>query len=110
MTMAIHFVKRAVVKVSVGPANGNRVARILQAGDIVPEGVDQAQLDSLEKRGLIEQLPEENDEVEIPEGDPAESWTVPQLKAYAKAKGIELGKVKSKPEVLALVSAKPEGE
>jgi len=48
--------KANIVKVAVGPATGNRVARIIRAGGLIPEGVEQEQLDSLEKRGLIEKV------------------------------------------------------
>jgi len=47
-----------VVKVSIGSLDGNRVARILRAGAIVPEGVAEESLDLLAARGLIEALPE----------------------------------------------------
>ncbi|GAA1714498.1 hypothetical protein [Brachybacterium phenoliresistens] len=47
-----------VVKVSIGSLDGNRVARILRAGAIVPEGVAEESLDLLASRGLIEALPE----------------------------------------------------
>lgn len=46
----------AVVKVSIGPAAGNRVARFIKRGGIIPEGVEQATLDLLESRGLIEKV------------------------------------------------------
>lgn len=47
-------------------------------------------------------------EVTIPDGDPAESWKVDQLKAYAKREGITLGDAKNKPDILAaLLAAKP---
>lgn len=108
--MTLYTVKRAVVKVAIGPASGNRVARILQAGDVVPGGVDQELLDSLEKRSLIEKVAEDSDTDEIPEGDPTDKWTVKQLKAFAESKGIELGDAKNKSEILVLVTAPPAGQ
>lgn len=52
----LHKAKSAVVKVAVGSPNGNRVARIVRAGGIIPEGVDKDQLEHLLKRGLIEKV------------------------------------------------------
>ena len=49
----IYEVNAKVVKVSVGPADGNQVARILRRGDVVPAGVPQSSLDVLVKRKLI---------------------------------------------------------
>lgn len=55
--MADTYVAKAnVVKVSIGPADGNRVARIIRAGGAIPDGVDQASLEALAKRGLIERV------------------------------------------------------
>lgn len=46
-------------------------------------------------------------ETEVPSGAPAESWTVPQLKAWAKAHDVDLGDAKTKPDIVALVVPKP---
>lgn len=46
----------------------------------------------------------------IPEGDPSESWTNPQLDAYAKSRGIDLGKPKNKGERLKAIAAAREGQ
>lgn len=55
--MADTYVAKAnVVKVAVGPADGNRVARIIRKGGAIPEGVEQTSLDALVKRGLIEKV------------------------------------------------------
>lgn len=42
-------------------------------------------------------------ETEVPDGAPAESWTVPQLTAWAKAHDVDLGGAKTKPEIVAVV-------
>jgi hypothetical protein len=55
---SIYVAKAAVVKVAVGPASGNRVARIIKRGGVIPEGVDNAKLVQLERLGLIELLPD----------------------------------------------------
>lgn len=52
----IYKAKALVVKVSVGPADGNTVAAIVRQGEIIPEGVEQDKLDALVKRGLIEKV------------------------------------------------------
>ena len=55
--MADTYVAKAnVVKVAVGAADGNRVARIIRKGGAIPEGVEQKSLDALVKRGLIEMV------------------------------------------------------
>ncbi|MGX9348152.1 hypothetical protein [Microbacterium sp. KNMS] len=53
---AQHTVTAAFVKVSIGSPSGNRVARILRRGDVVPEGVDKAQLAHLVERGMLEEI------------------------------------------------------
>ncbi|MBO9704799.1 MAG: hypothetical protein J7474_04710 [Arthrobacter sp.] len=44
----------AYVKVEIGPADGNRVARIIRRGHPIPDGVDPKKLSELEALGLIE--------------------------------------------------------
>lgn len=94
---ATHIVTASAVKVSIGAAGGNRVASLLRRGDVLPEGVDEDQLKRLTARKLIEKV---KGEVELPDGDPTESWTVAQLDKLAKDKGIDLGDAKTKPEKL----------
>ena len=66
MSEPIHVVTAAVVKVSIGANGGNRVARFVQRGDLVPAGVDAEQIDRLIARGLIaEQHVEETEVVEV---------------------------------------------
>lgn len=106
--MTTHIVKSKVVKVSIGGARGNRVARVLFEGDVVPEGVADEQLSRLIDRGLIAVVVEESEQTTddgYPEGDPVEKWTAPQLKKYAVDKGIELGEAKKKDEVWAVIAA-----
>ncbi|MGW9345594.1 hypothetical protein ACWGR3_28995 [Streptomyces albidoflavus] len=43
--------------------------------------------------------------VEIPDGDPSEKWTNPQLDAYADSKGIDFSGVKNKGDRLAAIAA-----
>lgn len=59
--MGNYVAKTAAVKVSVGDADGPTIARIVRRGELIPEGVDQALLDSLESRGLIESVPSEEE-------------------------------------------------
>ncbi|MFF2621295.1 hypothetical protein [Oerskovia jenensis] len=44
---------------------------------------------------------------DVPAGDPAESWTVPQLTAWAKAHEVDLAGAKTKAEIVAVVVPKP---
>ena len=64
MTAALHVVKAAVIKVSIGANGGNRVARFVQRGDLVPAGIDAEQIARLLARGLIDVQPAE-EEVEV---------------------------------------------
>jgi hypothetical protein len=48
-----HVVGDRFVKVSIGSADGNRVARILAPGAEVPEGVSEESIENLTARGLI---------------------------------------------------------
>jgi hypothetical protein len=56
-----YIAKISAVKVSVGDANGPTIARIVRRGDLIPEGVDEALLQSLAERGLIESVPDEEE-------------------------------------------------
>lgn len=49
----VYVAKANVVKVSIGALDGNRVARIIRRGGVIPEGVNEASLKDLAKRGLI---------------------------------------------------------
>jgi len=40
----------------------------------------------------------------IPDGDPVESWTVDQLKAYAERESIDLGDAKKKDDLLSAIA------
>lgn len=74
-----YVAKAAVVKVSIGPADGNRVARIIRAGGVIPEGVDKAAIAALLKRGLIKKLPQ------VPEAQEAADKAAAEAKAKAAA-------------------------
>lgn len=107
----IYIAKRRVVKVSIGPATGNRIARFVNEGEIIPEGVDQDSLDNLLERGLIEAVESEEENAGgesgngYPDGDPAEEWTIPELKRYAKANDVTLPKGAAKPQILEALAA-----
>lgn len=62
----LHIATAAVVKVSIGSPSGNSVASFVRRGDILPEGVDEAQLARLAERGFIAEL-------HAPEPDPEPS-------------------------------------
>lgn len=42
--------------------------------------------------------------VEVPDGEPSESWTVAQLEAYAAANGVDLAGASRKADILAAIS------
>lgn len=46
---------------------------------------------------------------EFPEGEPKETWTVVQLRAYARREGVELGDATKKADILAAVTKPKEG-
>lgn len=49
-----------------------------------------------------------DDDVQIPEGDPSEAWTIAQLKAFAKNGDLELNGATAKADILAaVIAAKP---
>ena len=48
-----HIATAAFVKVSIGSPSGNRVAQLIQRDGVIPQGVDEAQLERLTARGLI---------------------------------------------------------
>jgi hypothetical protein len=45
----------------------------------------------------------ESDSDELPEGDIDDTWTVKQLKAYAKGQEIDLGDAKTKADILSKI-------
>lgn len=60
-----HIASAAFVKVSIGSPSGNRVAQLIQRGGVIPGGIDEAQLERLVDRGLIEAIDvEDADETE----------------------------------------------
>lgn len=77
----LYRVKAPVVKVSIGSLEGNRVARILRAGGLVPAGVAEESLQKLEDRGLIEKVTVEQ---EVPEADSPEDEKAEDEKAAAE--------------------------
>lgn len=104
--MALYTVKAQVVKVSIGGTSGHRVAHIARKGDVLPEGVNDAQIESLLKRGRIEKVAE----AEEPEGAPSSDWTAAQLKAYADAHGVDVASAKNKGEMVEAIAAATAGD
>lgn len=66
--------------------------------DLLPPGVKKASAKSTEKTS-------DPKAVEIPEGEPTEAWTVPQIDKYAEVNEVDLGDVKKKDEKLPLIVA-----
>lgn len=94
----LYVASAPVVKVAVGPANGNRVARIIKRGGVIPEGVDQDKLDQLEQRGLIEALsdPEDTAAAEAEATAAAKAKAAAEAKAAADAKAAGEAEAKAK--------------
>ena len=103
-----HIVNARYAKVSIGSPSGNRVARILRRGAVVPEGVDTAQLEHLVSRGIISPVEVEPPAPTFPEGDPTDKWTGKEIDAYARANGIDLTGAKNKADKLAAVLGQTE--
>lgn len=90
--------KAKVVKVSIGPASGNRVARILTGGSVIPEGVEQEQLDRLEEANLIEKVTVRD--------EPSEAELAAKAAKDAAAKAAADAKAKAAAEAKAEADAK----
>lgn len=93
---------KAIVNTPVEGFNGKVVGVTFVNGTADVD--DEAQLAYFERQGYQVIYAPAAAEVEIPEGDPADGWTVPQLKAFAESKSIDLGKAKTKPEILAALA------
>lgn len=75
---------------------------------IVPEGMakEAGLLDDSEPSP--ESGPASEPQSDIPDGDPSESWTVPQLRAYAKREEISLAGADKKADILAVINTPKE--
>lgn len=103
-----HVVISPAIQVIVGAR-----AHFLEKGARVPDGVDKDTIARLVKEKHISEVKEPKTEekksdekktVEIPEGPPKDSWTVPQLEAFAEREGIDLSGVEgNKPEKFAAI-------
>lgn len=80
-----HIAKAPFVKVSVGDPAGHSVARIIRAGGVIPDGVDDAILTSLVERGLIEKVAD-GEGGEGGTGDDSGKKTPPKRKTAAEKK------------------------
>ncbi|QWY79638.1 hypothetical protein PP637_gp08 [Arthrobacter phage Persistence] len=75
--------------------------------DTVPEWAEKAITNPsvwAEAPAAEESGEDDGGDVEIPEGDVTEKWTVKQLQAYAKSENVDLGDAKTKAEILAKLS------
>lgn len=78
----------------------------LYKGDVVPASITPESLANLKELGFVQSAGEAPaPEPEYPEGEPAESWKGDQLKAYAKAKSIDLGGATNKADMVAAIEA-----
>jgi hypothetical protein len=96
----------AVVKVSIGPAGGNRVARFIKRGGIIPEGVEQDSLKLLESRGLIEKVPAGETDTSAADAEAAAAAAAKaKAEADAKAKADTEAKAKAAADAKAAAAA-----
>ena len=84
--------KAVVVKVSVGPATGNRVARIIKQGGIIPEGVETEQIKRLVSLDLIEKVTDAASETDSTDADTAKAEAEAKAAADETAKTAASGK------------------
>jgi hypothetical protein len=101
----LYRAKANVVKVSIGPSTGNRVARIITRGGIIPEGVEQDQLDRLAKLNLIEKFTVQDEPTEAEAKAAADAEA--KAKADADAKAAAEAKAKAAADAKAAAEAKP---
>lgn len=86
------------------------VDRYLYAGAPVPADIPADQVKRLRALGMVGEgatvvgPADPGDTAKYPEGDPAKSWTLAQLKAYALDRGIDLGEATLKDDVLLRVT------
>jgi len=73
----------------------------IYGGQPVPDNVTKDEIARLEDGGFIAS---EKQAAAFPDGDPAGSWTIAQLKAYADAHSIDLGGAKKQAEILAVLA------
>jgi|GEM_PF-7021666 len=98
----------AYVKVEIGPADGNRVARIIRRGHPIPDGVDPAKLSELEDLGLIElvtAVPESDPEAEAAAAAAAAATAEADEKAKAEAAAKAEAEAKAKADAAAKTAA-----
>ena len=107
-----HVVKSAVVAVTIGSPGGNGLVRFVEAGSLLPEGVDQEIVDHLVSTGLVEEVvfePEadEPEGDEESEGDPVslDDMKLDELRAHAASRGIDLGDAARKDDIRAVIDA-----
>ena len=99
----------AVVKVSIGPAGGNRVARFIKRGGFIPEGVEQESLKLLESRGLIEKVSVSTD-AEIAEAEAAQAAAEAEAAAAAQEAADAAAKAEADSKAKTAASAKAAGK
>ena len=105
-----HVVKSAVVAVTIGSPGGNGLVRFVEAGSLLPEGVDQEIVDHLVSTGLVEEVVVEEVVVEFDEGSEADPVSLnrmklDELRAYAASRGIDLGDATHKDDIRAVIDA-----
>ena len=98
-----YVVTAAVAMVTVPLGKDTSLVRFLEEGAVVPEQVDQQQIDHLLSVGLIAA-----DDGQPDDGQPAKpvgEMTVEELKAYAAEHNIDLTGASKKDDILAAIQA-----
>jgi len=80
-------------------------SRYLYRGSPVPTGADKGDLEHLTSLGLIadESTPAGDDAIDNALAEPSTAWTVEQLRTFADGKQIDLGKARSKVDLVAAI-------
>ena len=76
----------------------------LYEGTPVPSSIPDKEVTRLKKLGVLGDAEQTDSGPAYPDGDPAKSWTVNQLKAYAADNQIDLGDATLKDDVYAKVT------
>lgn len=100
----------AVVKVSIGPAGGNRVARFIKRGGFIPEGVEPDSLKLLESRGLIEKVPAAETETSGSDAEAAAAAAEAEAAAAAQEAADAAAKAEADSKAKTAASAKAAGK
>ncbi len=95
--MKVQMLKNAFL-----PNEYKRVRTILQRESLVEVSEEEGEI--LIDKGYAVAVEPKKAEKPVKSDTPDETWTVPELKAYAEEKGIDISTAKNKTETLALIT------